>query len=69
MCVSILRELGGVTDLPRLAERWSALFPRYEVSRDCQVSSVLHISREYFLSSTQYERSSASRLFSNSLTI
>ena len=38
MCVSILRELGGVTDLPRLAERWSALFPRYEVSRDCQVS-------------------------------
>jgi hypothetical protein len=36
-CVSILRGLGGVADLPRLVERWSSLYPRYSVSRDGQV--------------------------------
>jgi hypothetical protein len=40
-CVSILRELGGVADLPRLAERWAALYPRSMVSRDGQVLPVL----------------------------
>ena len=40
-CVSILRELGGVSDLPRLAERWAALYPRNMVSRDGQVLPVL----------------------------
>jgi len=36
-CIEILRVLGGVTDLPRLVERWSGLYPRNVVSRDGQV--------------------------------
>lgn len=41
-CVSILRELGGVADLPRLVERWAALYPRSMVSRDGQVAPTGH---------------------------
>ena len=35
-CASVLRDLGGVSDLPRLLDRWCDLFPRNRVSRDGQ---------------------------------